>query len=148
MDEEDEFFLKVPPPNTRIMVEDTAMDIQYGVTQTEKNAENGGVSGGDISGGIPLSTPRTQYGGPTEVSSLFSLKHPLEDVLPVSYEPLVDNNNSDQDPSSLGVSLVTDVFERILYTSTLRWTDRADNYLEKKFYEQPVCVTYHTILKR
>lgn len=138
MDEEDDFFLKVPPRNTRIMVGDDAMEND--VTQQQQHADDAGTSGG-----VPLSTPRTQYGGPTEVSSLFSLKHPLEDVLPVAYS---SNNNYDDHDPLLGVSLVTDVFEKILYTSTLRWTDRADNYLEKQFYEQPVCVTYHTVLKR
>ena len=139
MDEEDDFFLKVPPRNTRIMVGDDTMENDD--TQHQQHADDAGTSGG-----VPLSTPRTQYGGPTEVSSLFSLKHPLEDVLPVAYSSN-NNTNNEHDPSS-GVSLVTDVFEKILYTSTLRWTDRADNYLEKQFYEQPVCVTYHTVLKR
>ena len=123
---EEEFFLKVPPRNTRM--------------STDGNV-NSHLFSQPKSGGMPQ-TPRTTYtagNAPVEVSSLFSLKHPLEDVLPVA---LVS-------PDSTGeTSMATDVFEKVLHTSTLLWTEDRDHYLSKKQYKQPVCVTYNTILKR
>jgi len=137
-DDDDEFFLNVPPRNTKMGA----------TTPTDATASAAMMTTG-MPGQFPLSTPRGHYGGPVEVSSLFSLKHPLEDVLPVAQNVRPDNDNSNSgeamDESPL---LVTDVFETILCTSTLKWTDPTDPVLEKKYYEQPICVTYNTILKR
>ena len=125
-EEEDGFFLKVPPQNTRM-------------------TEDGTTSRSRPSAGMPLMSPRSAAFGPTEVASLFSLKHPLEDVLPImNSSPLTGEDDEPQVTSSL----VTDAFEKILYTGVLRWTDHADNYLEKKHHEQPICVTYHGLRKR
>lgn len=122
---EDEFFLKAPPRNTRIS----------GIPLEHNN-----LFSQQPHGGAPLSTPRTAYtAASVEVSSLFSLKHPLEDVLPVSlWSP--DNNGEG--------TLVTDVFEKILYSSTLRWADHQDHYSGKRENQHPICVTYNTILMR
>lgn len=168
-EEEDEFFLKVPPRNTRMddgsntdqhqhdSNDPTAtLSSQQSPHQHQHQSSATSVGGGNHNHNSMLQTPRTQYGGPSEVSSLFSLKHPLEDVLPVSYwsSPAANNNNNSNDHNHDGGgdqqqdALVTDVFEKILHTETLRWTDRAEGAMEKQFYEQPVCVTYHTVLKR
>lgn len=125
----DEFFLKVPPRNTRVSA--------GGVGSDNHNHDNPASTPQTPH---HLATPRTAYTvAPVEVSSLFSLKHPLEDVLPVS---LLSQDNSNDD------SLVTDVFEKVLYSSNLKWTDDQDHYLSKQEYQQPICVTYNTILKR
>jgi hypothetical protein len=116
--EEDEgFFLKVPPRNMRMGEDGTVLSQSSACGQ--------------------LPSPRNGL-PPAEVSSLFSLKHPLEDVLPISHW-------SHNEPMP---SLVTDVFERVLYSGTLLWTDHSDEYYNKKVYEQPICVTYHSMLKR
>ncbi len=89
-----------------------------------------------------LPTPKA---GPNNVfpkiSSLFSLLHPLDDVLPVS---LLPESNADEFTSTL----FTDVFEKVLFVDVLRWTDPQDGYCEKKEYTQPICVTFNAQLKR
>ena len=122
---EDDFFLKAPPRSTRVA----------GITPDRNNAlfchQHGGAT---------MATPQTAYtAAPIEVSSLFSLKHPLDDVLPLA---LWSQNDSRHE------TLVTDVFEKIVYCSTLRWTDEHDHYSYKREYQQPICVTYNTMLKR
>jgi hypothetical protein len=129
-EEEDGFFLKVPSRNTRM--EGTGED---GATPAHPSA------------GVPLASPRSIF-GPSEVASLFSLKHPLEDVLPVMMNASPSSHDHDPHQPPPSSSLVTDAFEKILYTGVLRWTDHADNYLDKKQHEQPICVTYHGIRKR
>lgn len=116
-EEDEDFFLKMPVPNARM--------------------DEGGTASLHPSGTAQFSSPRSAL-APPDVSSLFSLRHPLEDVLPVM-------NFADGEAQS---TLVTDVFEKILYTGVLRWTDHSDDYLEKTLYEQPICVSYHMIRKR
>jgi Anaphase-promoting complex subunit 1 len=67
----------------------------------------------------------------TEVPSLFTLQHPLEDVLPVSL----------WSESSL---LVTDVFEKVLRLETLLWQGASGNTKS----QQTIIVTYNTHRKR
>ena len=121
---EDEFFLKVPPRNTRLAS-----------VQTDHN-DAGQNLFPHPQGGAPLATPRTAYTAlPVEVASLFSLTHPLEDVLPVAL--------SSQDNMRDG-AIITDVFEKIIHSSTLRWVDQDDH----QEYHHPICITYNTMLKR
>jgi Anaphase-promoting complex subunit 1 len=74
------------------------------------------------------------------VPSLFSLSHPQGDVLPVS------TRISEEDATMMGP--FTDVFEKILWVDTMRWVDEDKAWLERKQHSQPICVTYHTQLKR
>jgi hypothetical protein len=74
----------------------------------------------------------------SSVPSLFSLSHPLDDVLPISNLPDGD----------LHQGTVTDVFEKVLFVGVLRWTDPSEAVIDRKEYSQPICVTYHTHRKR
>ncbi|KAG7365277.1 anaphase-promoting complex subunit 1 [Nitzschia inconspicua] len=74
------------------------------------------------------------------VPSLFSLSHPQGDILPVS------TNVTEQDPTMMGP--FTDVFEKILWVDTMEWVDPQAEWLDRKQHSQPLCVTYHTQLKR
>ena len=76
--------------------------------------------------------------GSGSVPSLFSLSHPLDDVLPISNLP----------EGELHPSVVTDVAEKILFVGVLRWTDPNESVIDRKEYSQPICVTYHTHRKR
>ena len=71
------------------------------------------------------------------IPSLFSLKHPLDEILPVTR---LEGDSSH--------AFFADVREEILFVGTPRWTDREDGPYEKTEYSQPICVTYHTELKR
>lgn len=71
------------------------------------------------------------------VPSLFSLKHPLDELRPMTMH---GGDSSD--------TLFSDVNEIVLFTGTPGWTDHNDGPYEKKQYTQPICVTYHTQLKR
>lgn len=75
---------------------------------------------------------------PTTVPSLFSLSHPLDDILPVS-------NLVDPDSQNLPFE---DVFEKILFVVVVRWVDTTVAAAERKEQVQPICVTYHTHKKR
>lgn len=72
------------------------------------------------------------------VPSLFSLSHPLDDVLPI-YNLI----EGDLQPGA-----VSDVFEKIIYVGVLKWTDPDADYAERVTRTQPICVTYHTHRKR
>ena len=72
------------------------------------------------------------------VPSLFSLSHPLDDVLPVS---LMMSGETQ-------AGIVTDVFEKIIFVGILRWTDPTEPIVDRKLYTQPICVTYHMQRKR
>lgn len=76
-----------------------------------------------------------------KISSLFSLLHPLDDVLPVSLLPDSAANEFTGAPCA-------DVFEKVLFVDVLRWTDHNDGYCEKQEYFQTICVTYNTQLRR
>jgi hypothetical protein len=113
-EEDDGFFLKAPPRPVRL-----GGDIN--------------MSGSSI-GGMNIPTASNP------VPSLFSLSHPLDDVLPISLQ-------SDSEAPT-GTGTVTDVFEKILFVGVLRWTDQNDALLDRREYSQPICVTYHTQRKR
>jgi hypothetical protein len=74
----------------------------------------------------------------TTVPSLFSLSHPLDDILPVSNLVDVDSHNFPFE----------DVFEKILFVGVVRWVDTLVAAAERKEKLQPICVTYHTHKKR
>lgn len=71
------------------------------------------------------------------IPAIFSLRHPLNEVLPVA------THQENAEPS-----LFSDVYEQLLYVGTPKWTDRNDEGPQKQLYSQPICVTYHTRLKR
>ena len=104
-DEDDGFVLKAPPRPLRFR-------------------ESTGTEFGS------LSMPKN----PTTVPSLFSLSHPLDDILPVSNMCDADSQNSPFE----------DVFEKILFVGVVRWVDPAIIAAERKEHLQPICVTYHT----
>jgi hypothetical protein len=71
--------------------------------------------------------------GPTNnIPSLFSLSHPLDDILPVSYICEKEGNQ-----------IFDNVFEKIIFTGVVEWLD-----VEKQPQERSICVTYHTHKKR
>jgi len=72
------------------------------------------------------------------VPSLFSLKHPLDEILPVT---MVERNGSP-------ALSPPNVLEQILFVGALRWVEHGGNSYHVKEYSQPVCVTYHAQLKR
>ncbi|CAJ1969662.1 unnamed protein product [Cylindrotheca closterium] len=104
-DEDDGFVLKAPPRPLRFR-------------------ESTGTEFGS------LSMPNN----PTTAPSLFSLSHPLDDILPVSNIRDADSQNSPFE----------DVFEKILFVGVVRWVDPATTAAERKEHLQPICVTYHT----
>ncbi len=83
---------------------------------------------------VPTATTPTMAGGSPQlphtntIPSLFSLHHPQGDILPVS-------TKTD--------AMMADVFEKILFTGLMKWVDDANRPKE-----QPICVTYHTQLRR
>lgn len=82
------------------------------------------------------------------VPSLFSLQHPLEDVIPV-VESIVA---SGRPPAMRGFSPITDVFEQILWVGDATWIDRKLNGESDEHNVEiktaTIVVTYHTILGR
>lgn len=75
------------------------------------------------------------------IPSLFSLSHPLDDVLPI-----YDMTHCHGTGSLPGV--ITDVFEKVLFVGTLSGVDPNDDYLNRKEFRYPICVTYHVQKKR
>eukprot|EP00934_Nitzschia_sp_Nitz4_P000741 Nitzschia sp. Nitz4//scaffold57_size113557//99271//106700//NITZ4_004008-RA/size113557-processed-gene-0.20-mRNA-1//1//CDS//3329554897//741//frame0 len=69
-----------------------------------------------------------------EIPSLFTLSHPLQDVLPVASEG----------PQGM----TTDVFEKILFVGEISWVNPKDAYMDRKEHVRQVCVTYHVHQKR
>lgn len=77
------------------------------------------------------------------VPSLFSLQHPLEDVLPVLW---LNHDNHDNNPSTTTTErMVTDVFETVLFCGSFEWEDETNDHDQQQL---PICVTYHQHLKR
>ena len=78
------------------------------------------------------------------VPSLFSLQHPLEDVLPVLW--LNDNDDNNDNPTTTTTErMVTDVFETVLFCGSFEWEDETNDHDQQQL---PICVTYHQHLKR
>lgn len=75
------------------------------------------------------------------IPSLFSLSHHLDDVLPVS--DLTDRTTPGSQPA-----IFSDVFEKVIFVGTVSGVDPNSNYLDKREFRYPVCVTYHTHKKR
>lgn len=71
------------------------------------------------------------------IPSLFSLKHPLDEL-----RPMITRGGDSS------YTLFSDVNEEVLFTGTPCWTNHNDGPYEKKEYTQPICVTYHSQLKR
>jgi hypothetical protein len=97
-------------------------------------------------GGFVLGPPRPvrtsmEPTAPAPVPSLFSLSHPLDDVLPISN--MTNTNTSHSQPG-----MITDVFEKVLFTGSFSGVDRKVNYLDRKEFHYSICVTYHTQRKR
>lgn len=108
-DEDDGFVLKAPPRPLRFR---ESTGTEFGSLNMPKN--------------------------PTSAPSLFSLSHPLDDILPVS-------NLCDADSQSLPFE---DAFEEILFVGVARWVDRNCATSERKEQLQPICVTYHKHKRR
>jgi hypothetical protein len=116
-EEDDGFVLKAPPRPVRLR-ESTGTRLR----------ESTGTSLGSLN--LPAS--------PSAVPSLFSLSHPLDDILPVCDIPDGD----------LHAAPFADVFERILFVDVVRWMDPSEAATDRKERLQPICVTYHTHRKR
>jgi hypothetical protein len=122
--DDDDFVLKAPPRPVRLR------DSTGGSTLASLN--------------MSAATTPTVMGGGTivghsHVPSLFSLSHPLGDILPVS--TFVEGD--------LQAGPVTDVFEKILFVGVMKWVDEVvSSFMDRKEYSQPICVTYHNQLKR
>ena len=113
-DEEDGFFLKPPPRPVRL--------------GAGEMSNSGSIGGGNA----PVSSNNL-------VPSLFSLSHPLDDVLPIC----CISSDRDEPPR-----IATDVFEKVLFAGVVRWTEPGVAGSKRREYKQPICVTYHTQRKR
>ena len=126
-DEEDDdgFILKAPPRPVRL------------------RDSTGGSTFASLNMSTATSSPSTTAGGSPSlnVPSLFSLQHPMGDIVPVT--TFVDDETVQTGP-------VTDVFEKILFVGVMKWVDDDPNipYMDRKERSHPVCVTYHTQLNR
>lgn len=114
-EEEDGFFLKPPPRPVRL-----------GGSEIPSASSIGG--GGEAS-----------FASNNLVPSLFSLSHPLDDVLPV----LCICSERDESPK-----IATDVFEKVLFAGVVCWSDRNVVGSKRREWRQPICVTYHTQRRR
>ena len=72
------------------------------------------------------------------VSSLFSLHHPLEDVLPVS---LLQRN-------ALQALLMTNAAEKMIWVGTSRYVESEKTYTEKKVCSRVLAVTYNATTRK
>lgn len=72
------------------------------------------------------------------VPALFTLKHPLDEILPVT---MLERNGS---PSSAP----PDILEQILFAGALCWTDNDGDSCSATENTQQICVTYHSQRKR
>ena len=125
-EEEDGFLLKAPPRPVRLST--GASSVGGSLNNVSTAAGAGPTSGGS---GVP---------------SLFTLSHPLDDVLPVYTFPQQEEGDLN---NHIPGGIVTDVFEKVLFVGVMRWIDTTEsNYLNRKEQEQPICVTYHTHRKR
>lgn len=78
----------------------------------------------------------------TSVASLFSLQHPLEDVLPVcEVQPHGILDASTPHP-------ITDAFEQVLWVGTAKWAKQSASYTDRCYDEQVLAVTYHALTGR
>ena len=109
-DDDDGFILKAPPRPARLR-------------ESTGNSTLGSANMSTTSSSVP---------------SLFSLSHPLDDVLPISNLP----------DGHVHPGIITDVSEKIIFVGLLRWTDPADGVVDRKEYTKPICVTFHTHRKR
>ena len=89
---------------------------------------------------MAITQPSPQASAATNMApipSLFSLKHPLDEILPVTMF------QCDGSPAAF-----PDILEQILFVGALRWAEDDDNPYSKTEFTQPICVTYHDQLKR
>jgi hypothetical protein len=86
---------------------------------------------------MTITQPSPMASSAEPVPSLFSLRHPLDELRPMTMRG-----------SDSSYSLFSDVNEQVLFTGTPCWTDHNDGSYEKKEYSQPICVTYNGRLKR
>jgi len=88
------------------------------------------------------------------VPSLFSLSHPLDDVLPISYNSRMATATTTSSSPNLpppiqsNHTMISDVFEKVLFSGSLSWVDPKVGYLDRKECHIPICVTYHIQKKR
>lgn len=108
-EDDDGFVLKAPPRPVRIR-------------------ESTGTSFGSLS----------LQGSSSAVPSLFSLSHPLDDILPVC----------DFSGGDLFAAPFDDIFEKILFVDVVRWIDTTEAAKDRIERLQPICITYHTQRKR
>ena len=91
----------------------------------------------------PVRTSMDSFQHPNTTStvpSLFSLSHPLDDVLPIAERK--------ESTSTYPPGMITDVFEKVLFVGTLSGVDPKEDYLDRQEFCYPICVTYHTHKKR
>lgn len=72
------------------------------------------------------------------IPSLFSLKHPLDEILPVT---MVERDGS-------AAASPADILEQILFVGALCWTECDGGTYAETEHKQTICVTYHSQLKR
>jgi hypothetical protein len=126
-DDDDGFVLKAPPRPVRLR-DSTGGNTFASLNVTTTTTTSLGTTGG---AGVSSSSSST-------IPSLFSMSHPLDDILPVSIFSEGDTL----------AAVATDVFEKILFVGVVKWVDEDLSWLDKKQRSQPVCVTYHSQLKR
>jgi anaphase-promoting complex subunit 1 len=126
--EDDGFFLKAPPKLARIMSDPG--DPAPAAVWTP-----------------PPQQPESLFNNATAVSSLFSLQHPLADILPVS-QLLTGKDGSIN--ALHPVKPVTDVLEKVLWVGTARWASLTGDANHKTVQQnnQVVMVTYHAVKQR
>lgn len=89
---------------------------------------------------IPQPSPQASAGVfAAPVPSLFSLKHPLDEILPIALFEQDDLTHPSSPP---------DILEQVLFVGALRWNEHDDSPYHVAEYKQPICVTYHRQLKR
>ena len=136
---DDGFVLKAPPRPVRLARDSTggstlaSLNVSTASTPTMMGGGGGGGGVGEGGGG-PTSLLSTSL-----IPSIFSLHHPQGDILPVS-------NFAEGDLQAIPA---TDVFEKILYTGVIKWVNEdCSSYMNIKQHSQPICVTYHSQLRR
>jgi hypothetical protein len=82
------------------------------------------------------------------IPSLFSLSHPLDDVLPISNMTPATATAHGTGTGTTQPGIVADVFEKVLFVGTLTGVDPTAKYLNRTEFQYPICVTYHTLKKR
>lgn len=90
---------------------------------------------------MTIPQPSPQHSAATfmfAVPSLFSLKHPLDEILPLAMLER-DGSQSSSPP---------DVLEQVLFVGALRWVENDCNSFGTVEHSQQICVTYHNQRKR